>query len=303
MSNADQKRPSVPDPMDRFSRWTHMIDSEIDLISRILFGYWRFSVLRKIGRGSHVFLPACAQIVGFQLWQVGLRRYLHREQIGCFNNRSKWRNNPRPYFLHWKIHIPAVFIFCPGNDCSDSKSVCQFHNNVITEKSVLKNNPRLHFKKIEWYGSYFPDHPEQKRLPSENCLWTGRTQYRSEIRSSLWANFLRPQACSDVMRWWYWKFIICDEENDIFSASTNPKLGQHSAKRNSSHHASIGRYHVIVSMFNETLLRYILKSVANYHNKSMIKSTREIVWNEKWHQSVQFIEMEITLSVHRHKLF
>jgi hypothetical protein len=34
------KRFSAPDPMDRFFRWTHMIDSEIDLVSRMLFGYW-----------------------------------------------------------------------------------------------------------------------------------------------------------------------------------------------------------------------------------------------------------------------
>jgi hypothetical protein len=57
ISNADQ-RSSAPDLMDRFSRWTHMIDSEIDLALRMLFGYWQFSVLRKIGR-AWTFSPSC----------------------------------------------------------------------------------------------------------------------------------------------------------------------------------------------------------------------------------------------------
>jgi hypothetical protein len=34
-----------------------MIHSEFDLVSRILFGYCQFSVLRKIGRGSSAFSP------------------------------------------------------------------------------------------------------------------------------------------------------------------------------------------------------------------------------------------------------
>jgi hypothetical protein len=43
--------------MDRFSRWTHMIDSEIDFVSRMLFSYWQFSVLRKIDTRSLTFSP------------------------------------------------------------------------------------------------------------------------------------------------------------------------------------------------------------------------------------------------------
>jgi hypothetical protein len=41
--------------MDRFSRWTHMIDSEINLILRMFFGYWQFLVLWKIGSGTSTF--------------------------------------------------------------------------------------------------------------------------------------------------------------------------------------------------------------------------------------------------------
>jgi hypothetical protein len=52
ISNADQKVSSAPDPMDRFSCWTHLIDSEIDLVSRMLFDYWQFTVLRKRRRRS-----------------------------------------------------------------------------------------------------------------------------------------------------------------------------------------------------------------------------------------------------------
>jgi hypothetical protein len=57
ISNADQQMSSVPDPMDRFSRRIPVIKSEIDLVSRMLFCYWQFSVLRKIGRRSGTFSP------------------------------------------------------------------------------------------------------------------------------------------------------------------------------------------------------------------------------------------------------
>jgi hypothetical protein len=41
--------------MDRFFPLTYVIDSEIGLVSKMSFGYWQFSVLRKIGRGSGAF--------------------------------------------------------------------------------------------------------------------------------------------------------------------------------------------------------------------------------------------------------
>jgi hypothetical protein len=55
MSNVNQKRSSQPDPIDRFARWTQMFDSQIDWVSRMSFGYWQFSVLRKIGGGAYFF--------------------------------------------------------------------------------------------------------------------------------------------------------------------------------------------------------------------------------------------------------
>jgi hypothetical protein len=55
ISNSARERSSASGPIDRFSRWTHMIDSKIDLVSRILFGYWQFSVLRKIDTGPRTF--------------------------------------------------------------------------------------------------------------------------------------------------------------------------------------------------------------------------------------------------------
>jgi hypothetical protein len=55
ISNPNWKQSSAPDHIDRFSRWTHMINSEIDWILRMLFGHWRFSVQRKIGRRSDIF--------------------------------------------------------------------------------------------------------------------------------------------------------------------------------------------------------------------------------------------------------
>jgi hypothetical protein len=51
------ERSLTPDSMDRFSSWTHMIDSEIDLVSKIWFGYWQFSFLIKIVRWSMTFSP------------------------------------------------------------------------------------------------------------------------------------------------------------------------------------------------------------------------------------------------------
>jgi hypothetical protein len=49
------KRSSSPDALDRVSPGTQMTDSEIDLVSRMLFGYSQFSVLRKIGRARQFF--------------------------------------------------------------------------------------------------------------------------------------------------------------------------------------------------------------------------------------------------------
>jgi hypothetical protein len=51
------RRSSAPEFTDNFSGWTRMIDLEIDLVSRMLFGYWQFSVLKMIGRGSGTFPP------------------------------------------------------------------------------------------------------------------------------------------------------------------------------------------------------------------------------------------------------
>jgi hypothetical protein len=82
------KRSSAPDPIDKFSRWTHTIDLELDLVSRMLFGYWQFSLLRKVG-GPGIFSPRHMMMDQFVAHDFPMRRPLRFPERNVNWNEKK----------------------------------------------------------------------------------------------------------------------------------------------------------------------------------------------------------------------
>jgi hypothetical protein len=119
----------VPDPMNRFSRWIHMFDSEIDWVSSILFGYWQFSVPRKISKTPDTFhRPANAGLwhdfhylcfvssldISTALHQVSKSESNQRSKSTIFNHEYlKFKN--QYYFHFWKQCQTYIFTKLENN--------------------------------------------------------------------------------------------------------------------------------------------------------------------------------------------
>jgi hypothetical protein len=105
MSNADQERFSAPDPRDRFSHWTQMIDSEIDAVSKMLFGYWQLAVLRKLVKGPWTFSPCCNKSTR-SLGSIRWKRFLAQVNINSLSSSpERIRSDLARYQqqLHWTM--------------------------------------------------------------------------------------------------------------------------------------------------------------------------------------------------------